>query len=229
MRRRGGSNIGSFSGKYRLLLRGGGGLFGNQRGRNLSRLRSSGGFEMYRCRRLSFGFFGGRNGFRNWFGRRLDHHGYRGRRHGDGRTLHGASRRLGNHRFGRRTRGNGGRRGDDGRRGAGLRNNLARFRPGWRSGRLDGNRNRRRWTRGRRLRRCFGSLKRQAALPGFGFLFLLLGLDGFQHVAGLGDMREINLRRNGLRGARSRRAYRARGTRSTRKMRANLLGLIFLQ
>jgi hypothetical protein len=34
------------------------------------------------------------------------------------------------------------------------------------------------------------------------FLFLLLGQNGLQHVAGLGDMREIDLGRNALRGAR---------------------------
>ena len=62
-----------------------------------------------------------------------------------------------------------------------------------------------------------------------GFLFLLLGQDGLQHVAGLGDMREINLGRNGLRSARGLRGGCARGPRSALKMRAHLVGLIVLQ
>jgi hypothetical protein len=67
------------------------------------------------------------------------------------------------------------------------------------------------------------------ALPGFGFLFLLLGQDSLQHVAGLGDMREINFGRNGLRGARSLCARLARGPRATLKMSAYLVGLVVLQ
>jgi len=63
---------------------------------------------------------------------------------------------------------------------------------------------------------------------GLGFLFLLLGLDGLQHVTGL-DMREINFWRNSLRGARAG-VVAVLACRDPRvKMRANLIGLIFLQ
>jgi hypothetical protein len=41
-------------------------------------------------------------------------------------------------------------------------------------------------------------------MPSLGLLFLLLGQNGLQHVTGLGDMREINLGGNSLRGAGSR-------------------------
>jgi len=43
---------------------------------------------------------------------------------------------------------------------------------------------------------------RQVALPGFFFFFPLLGQNGLHHVAGLGDMREVDLGCNALRGAR---------------------------
>jgi hypothetical protein len=61
------------------------------------------------------------------------------------------------------------------------------------------------------------------------FFFLFLGQHGLQHVAGLGDMREINLGRNALRGARRLCACLARGSRTTLKLRAYLVGLIVLQ
>jgi hypothetical protein len=226
--RSGSGEIDGFSREYRFLLRSEDGLFGNQRGLNLGNFRCLGdlGFGMWR--RVSLGCGGGRGWFRNRFGRRLDHHGYSGRRHGDYWTLRDCGS-LGNHRFGGRARGNGRRLGDNGRRGTRLGNNLARFRPGRRSWRLDGNHSRRRRMRGFRGRRCFCSLQRQTALAGFVFLFLLLGLNGFQHIAWLGDMREINLRGNGLRGARGRRACRACLLRCTLKLRANLVGLILLQ
>jgi len=162
------------------------------------------------------------------FCRRLDHHGHSRRRYGDDRTLRDCGS-LGNHRFGGRAGGNGGRLGYDGRRGTRLGNNLARFRLGGRSRRLDGNHSRGRGARGRLLGLHCRSPLRQTALAGFVFLFLLLGQDSLQHVAGLGDMREINLRGNSLRGARGRRACRACVPRRTHKLRANLVGLIFLQ
>ena len=61
------------------------------------------------------------------------------------------------------------------------------------------------------------------------FLFLLLGLNGLQHVAGLGDMREIDLGRNALRGARRWGARLAGGSCSALKMLANLLCLGILK
>jgi len=79
--------------------------------------------------------------------------------------------------------------GDNGWGGTRLGNDFARFRLGGHSGRRRNGDNRRRWTRwslgGRRCRTPL----RHAALPGLGFLFLLLGQDGLQHVARLGDMR----------------------------------------
>ena len=67
------------------------------------------------------------------------------------------------------------------------------------------------------------------SVPGLSFLFLLLGQNGLQHVSGFGDMREINFRRDGLRGARGLRALLARGPRSSLKLRTHLVGLIVLQ
>jgi hypothetical protein len=169
----------------------------------------------------------------NCLGRRFDYDGYCRRCCGDGRTRRGgcACRSLGDYRLGGRTRGNSGRRrlGNYGRRGAGLRNNLARFRLSRCCGRFGGNCNYRRLMR--RLRDRLGgcSLHGQTALTRGGFIFLLLGQDSLQHVAGLGDMREINLRRNGLRSARGWCACRARGPRATLKMSANLVGLMVLQ
>jgi hypothetical protein len=61
------------------------------------------------------------------------------------------------------------------------------------------------------------------------FLFLFLGQNGLQDVARLGDVREINLGRNDLRGARHRGAGLARGPQSTLKLRAHLVGLIVFQ
>jgi hypothetical protein len=66
------------------------------------------------------------------------------------------------------------------------------------------------------------------ALPGLLFFLLLVGQNSLQNVAGLGDMGEINLGCNGLRGARGRGAVAAR-PRSTLKMRAHLLRLVVFQ
>jgi hypothetical protein len=61
------------------------------------------------------------------------------------------------------------------------------------------------------------------------FLFFMLGLDSLQHIAGLGDVREINLGRNRLRGARGcRTALSGRGL-AALKLRANLVRLIVFQ
>jgi hypothetical protein len=61
------------------------------------------------------------------------------------------------------------------------------------------------------------------------FLFFMLGLDSLQHIAGLGDVREINLGRNRLRGARGcRTALPGRGL-AALKLRANLVRLIVFQ
>ena len=151
-----------------------------------------GGLFRYRC------FLGS--------GRRHNHHGlFRHRSlHGHSRGRyhhHRASRRAGyrrrtsNNRGRRRARGNGRRSRlmHDRWRRAGLRNNLARLRPGRRRGGY----NRRSLRYGRtsrrlRSRNCHGGPLRRMR-TGSLFLFLLLGKNGLQNIAGLGDMREIDL------------------------------------
>ena len=142
---------------------------------------------------------------------RLDHHGHGGRRNGDCRTRcnHSACRSFGDDRANGRARGNSGRRwrrGDDGRRGAGLGNDLARFRACRRGGRRRNGDHWRRWpSRGRpcwRSGRRNGGLRGRMAVPRFRFLFLLFGQDGLQYVARLGDMREIDFGHNALWGTR---------------------------
>jgi len=63
----------------------------------------------------------------------------------------------------------------------------------------------------------------------FLFLFLLLGQNGLHHIAGLGDVREIDLGLNGLRGARGRGARVAARLRATLKLRANLVRLVVFE
>jgi hypothetical protein len=60
-------------------------------------------------------------------------------------------------------------------------------------------------------------------------VFLFLGQDRFEHVARLGDMREVDFRRYALGSARRSSARMAARAGSTLKMRANLLRLIRLQ
>ena len=113
-------------------------------------------------------------------------------------------RRLGHNSSGRRLRRNGRCCGRNNRRcRPRLRHNLARFRPRgsrWRCC----NRNNGRRGLGRSLgrNRSDGLARRHVALAGLGFLFLLLGQNGLHHVAGLGDMGEINLGCDGLRSTR---------------------------
>ena len=64
------------------------------------------------------------------------------------------------------------------------------------------------------------------ALASLRLNFLLLRQDGLHHVAGLGDVGEIDLGRNCLRGARRRTAAVARCPRSTLKLRTNFVGLV---
>jgi hypothetical protein len=62
------------------------------------------------------------------------------------------------------------------------------------------------------------------------FLFFLLGQNGLHHIAGLGDVREIDLRDDGLRAVASCRGTRmGRRLRFLRKMRTNLLRLVQFQ
>jgi hypothetical protein len=60
-------------------------------------------------------------------------------------------------------------------------------------------------------------------------LFLLVGQNGFEHVAWLGDMGKINLGLNALRGARGPGASLDGRPRGALKLGANLLCLVFLQ
>jgi hypothetical protein len=65
--------------------------------------------------------------------------------------------------------------------------------------------------------------------PRLFFSLLLLGQHSLQHIAGLGDMREIDFRLNALRGTRRRGTGLAAGARSAIQMHANLLRLVLLQ
>lgn len=112
----------------------------------------------------------------------------------------GASRGFGHHGAGRGTRCDGGRRRrrDNRRSLARGGNDFAWLRTRRRSGR--GSLRRR---RGRR-RRSFDSrrsrrLLRQPAAPRLFFVFFLLGQDGLEGIARLGNMRQIDLGRDGLR------------------------------
>ncbi len=189
----------------------------NRRNRLFLRLGDGGGRKGFRSCHWSCGGWldddgllgSARGAFADDTGRRrLDHYGHYGRRDGAGRTRYGCScRRLGNHGADGRTGGNGrrwGRRSDNRRRGTGLGNDLARLRASGRGdGRRGGNNRRRRpcgclrwWHMGRRLRKT--------ALPRLLLFLQFGGQDGLGRVAGLGDMREIKLGRDALRGARGR-------------------------
>ena len=183
----------------RFLLGRNGDRLGSRWDRNHFRLNWLGNRSSHNRRCLNFNLGRGCWGFdscsRWWSGRYrvLYDHSHRGRRLGNGRTLceYGACRGLGDYRLGRRSRGNGWRNrrtNDNGRRGTRLGNNLARLRLGWSCGRRRDGDNRRSWTR-RSLDRLRCRTPRHTALPSLFFLFLFLGQDGLQHVAGLGDMR----------------------------------------
>jgi hypothetical protein len=111
-----------------------------------------------------------------------------------------------------------------------LRNNLAWFRPGRRrSCRCCGNRScgRRRGGRGNLGRR---SHRRFHRATGLARIFFLLGLQSLQHIAGLGDVRKIDLGDDRLRAVAARRCPRVRGAlRFPREVRAYLLSLVKLQ
>ena len=162
--------------------------------------------------------------------RRLHHHRYRGRRHGWTRWSDGACGRFGNHRTGRRVRCNGrrGRRNNDGRRLARLRNDLARLRASGGGGRRG---NHHRW---RRLGRDSGRwrsgwLGRHVASPGSLLSFQFLRLDGLKNIPRLGDVRKIDFGRYAL-GSFMRRGTGWRGrVLAVLKMRANLVGFMIFQ
>lgn len=167
-------------------------------------------------------------------GRLYDHSARRRCNHDHGLCTRGRTcRRLGNHRSAWRTRCNSrcSRRTNNRRRRARLRYDLARRRSGrcCRSGgcRLRSGRSRFCW-RYSHCRSCrLGSNVRMARLLLF---FFLLGQNCLQHIARLGNVREVNLRRN----RRSRIARRCCAGVSVcacawRKMRTYLVCLILLQ
>jgi hypothetical protein len=137
--------------------------------------------------------------------RRLDHDGHGRRRNGDGRTRdhHGTEWRFGNDCPQRWPRGNGGlggRRNHKLRSGAWLGDNPAGFRAhlrGWWRGDDDG------WRGGTGRRSDNWRLlpDGEVGLPCFGFGSIFPGLNGLEHVAGLGHVGEVYLGLNALRGA----------------------------
>ena len=170
---------------------------------------------------------------------RLHGNSSRGRRNNHNRArCHSPCGSFGDNRAGWRTRRNGGscrRRSNDRGRGARLRNDLAWFRPGRRGccGGLRGNRSRggrlRGW-RGGLGRRCRRRLRRHSRVACLFFLFLLLGQESLHYIAGLGDVRKIDLGDDGFRAVASGCRACMRGVpRFPHKVRTNLLGLIQLQ
>ena len=152
---------------------------------------------------------------------RLDRRATRGRRrHHNQRPRggYGPSWWLGDDCARGRPRSNGwtaGRRGYDRWSRARLWNNLARLGARWRSNSLSWNCRRRRCGAGGRCgrlrrRRCC-RLGRHVRMARHFLFFVLLGQDGLQHIAGLGNVRKVNLGDDGLRGMTRRRAACMRG------------------
>ena len=132
---------------------------------------------------------------------------------------------LRHHRTSRRTRGDsrrGRRRGDNLRCASRLRNNLARFRTAGRRRRYNCCRGRLNHCGWRRLR-----TRRCMTLPCLLLFFLFVGQNGLHHIAGLGNVREVDFRRDALRRARGRGPPMT--ARSAVQMHANLLRLVILQ
>ena len=196
--------------------------------RRVSNRRNNGG------RRLNGNLFLPRSRSRG----RLHGRSSRGRRNNHNRARgHSTCGSFGDNCAGRRTRRNGRsgrRRSNDRGRGARLRNDLAWFRPGRRGGCswLRGNRGRsgrlRCW-RGFSRRNC-RRLRRHSRVACLFFIFLFLGQEGLHHIAGLGDVRKIDLRDDGFRAVTSGRRACMRGVpRFPHKVRTNLLCLVQLQ
>ena len=141
-----------------------------------------------------------------------------------------ASRGFGDDSAGRRAGGDGRRsrrRNHNGRRGTRLRHDFARLRTGRNCGCCsDGSR------RSCRLGRCGGRWRLGAdgrvRLPRLGFSFLLFGENGFEHVAGLGDVREIDFRLDALLATRRRAGAPAR-LRGALELGADLVRLVVFQ
>jgi hypothetical protein len=67
------------------------------------------------------------------------------------------------------------------------------------------------------------------ALPRLQLFLLFVGQYSLEHVAGFGDVGEIDFGLDALGSARGRAASLAAGTRGALKLRANLFRLVFLQ
>jgi hypothetical protein len=121
-------------------------------------------------------------------------------------------------------------RNDNWRSGARLRHDLAWFRAGWlHNGRGDHYAGWWRWYWPGR--RCNGSLRAhwRLALARVLLSLLLIGQDGFEHVAGLGDMGKIDFGLDALRGARGPSGSLVAGPRGALKLSADLIRLIVLK
>ena len=174
-----------------------------------------------------------RFGSAHWRGR-LDGNDLGGRSHSNHRTrrCRSSCRSFGNNRSCRRPRGNGGlsRWGSDDRgRGSRLRNDLARLGTRCRCRGRGGYHRRRRSRplRGRRRRSLWTN--RRVGVPRFLFLFLLPGQHGLQHVSGLGHVRQIDLRSDGLGRARRRAGGVAARLGCPLKVRAHFLGFVLFE
>ncbi len=158
-----------------------------------------------------------------------------GRRYHHNRSRHRCSPRrgFGNNSSSGWTRGNRwsrSRRRDNGRRGSRCRNDSTRFGTSRHCGHGCCSRQHRsyRCRLGGGLG-CRGSACRRVALPTFLLFLLLCRKNRFQRVAGLGDVGEINLGGNRLRGTRGAAAAVASGFGAATEMRPDLLGLVLLQ
>ena len=187
-----------------------------ERGCRRLRLRRFGNHRLvFACRRSHWRLNGSSR-------RRRRNHNHRAR------SRNRASRRPRHDSARRRTAGNGWRScgllGNDRRRLTRLRNNPARLRA-----RRGGSGNRRRGAHGgrRRLRGRGGRFCRHAHVMRLFFLFLLLGQNGLHHIAGLGDVRQIDFGNDAggaVAGGRTG-GMRCR-SRFMRKMRANSVRLV---
>jgi hypothetical protein len=170
---------------------------------------------------------------RGW-NRGLYHHGNCGRHNCDGRTRRNCSYRgLGyDGSDGRLTRDGAcrGRGRNDRRRLPNGRHNLSGFRTRCGRGRRGSGDDRRSRFDRRRLHDNGRGACRYEWFPDPCLVFLLLGQNGLHHVAGLGDVRQINLGCNPLRAARRRgRTCMASWPRAMIELRAYLFGFIFLK
>jgi hypothetical protein len=135
--------------------------------------------------------------------RRFDHYGACGWNNSYRRACRSSRRRsLGHNRASRRPASDGAwrLRRDDRGRGTRLRNDLSWFRAGGSSRRRSGD-DRCSRLYGRRGRGHSRGFRGHIDFTSLSFFFLLPGQNGFHHIAGLGNIREVNFGRNALRAA----------------------------